>query len=149
MKLEELIQNRHSCRKFSDKPIPQEQIDKLWESAIYAPSAGAIRPFEIFPITDVEKKKRIGGSQEFIGTAGVVFVFTADFSAMTKKYGERGKRYVYIEAGHAAQNVLLTAESMGLGAVPIGAFKDDEVKKVLSLPDYLDPIYLVAIGHKE
>jgi nitroreductase len=52
-----------------------------------------------------------------------------------------------MEAGHAAQNVELEAEAMGLGSVAVGAFDDAAVGVLLSLPDYLEPVYMVSVGH--
>ncbi|MCK4264646.1 MAG: nitroreductase family protein [Candidatus Aminicenantes bacterium] len=52
-----------------------------------------------------------------------------------------------IEIGHCAQNIELEAVTLGLGSVPIGAFYDDEVKKVLDLPKNIDPIYIIPIGY--
>ncbi len=52
-----------------------------------------------------------------------------------------------LEAGHAAQNLLLQAVSLGLAAVPIGAFHDDEVQRVLGLPNDHQPLYLIPVGH--
>jgi SagB-type dehydrogenase family enzyme len=62
------------------------------------------------------------------------------------KYGERGQRYVYIEAGHAAQNLLLQATALGLGAVPVGAFHDEQVEKLLKLPKDQRVLYLIPVG---
>jgi len=85
--------------------------------------------------------------QEFVEAAPLTLVFAARFSRTTKRYDQRGVRYVYMEAGHAAQNVHLQAESLGLGSVAVGAFRDNSVSKVLSLPDYLEPIYMVVVGY--
>ncbi|GAH56822.1 unnamed protein product, partial [marine sediment metagenome] len=85
--------------------------------------------------------------QEFVEAAPLTLVFAAQFSRTTNRYGQRGVRYVYMEAGHAAQNVHLQAESLGLGSVAVGAFDDGSVSKVLSLPDYLEPIYMVVVGY--
>jgi len=88
--------------------------------------------------------------QEPVLKAPAVFVITAAYERTEKKYGkERSPRYVYLEAGHAAQNLLLQAVALDLGAVPIGAFIDDKVKKVLSLPDSHQPLYLIPVGHPE
>lgn len=69
--------------------------------------------------------------QDEIAQAACVIVFTAVLARTTRKYGERGVRYVHIEAGHAAQNVLLTATALGLAAYPVGAFDDTRVADVL------------------
>jgi nitroreductase len=64
------------------------------------------------------------------------------------RYGpDRGERYTLIEIGHAAQNVLLQAEALSLGSVPVGAFGDSEVSALLALPEDHVPLYLLPIGH--
>lgn len=85
--------------------------------------------------------------QKFIEAAPLTLVFAAQFSRTTGRYGQRGIRYVYMEAGHAAQNVHLQAEALGLGSVAVGAFDDASVSKVLTLPNHLEPIYMVVIGY--
>ena len=79
--------------------------------------------------------------------AAALFVFAAVYSRTMRKYGDRAERYVKFEAGHAAQNLLLQAVSLGLGAVPIGAFDDDQVQAILGLPSDHEPLYLVPVGH--
>jgi nitroreductase len=59
---------------------------------------------------------------------------------------KRGPRYVHLEAGHAAQNLLLQAVALGLGAVPIGAFDDDRLSRALGLPADHRPLYLIPVG---
>ena len=86
--------------------------------------------------------------QEFIEAAPLTLVFAAEFARTTRRYGRRGIRYVYMEAGHAAQNVHLQAEALGLGSVAVGAFDDASVSKVLSLPRHLEPIYMVVVGYR-
>jgi SagB-type dehydrogenase family enzyme len=79
-----------------------------------------------------------------------VFVITAIYERTEQKYGqERSPRYVQLEAGHAAQNLLLQAAALDLGAVPIGAFIDDVVKTALTLPADQQPLYLVPVGHSK
>jgi SagB-type dehydrogenase family enzyme len=85
--------------------------------------------------------------QEFVQAAPLTLVFAAEFSRTTGRYGKRGIRYVYMEAGHAAQNVHLQAETLGLGSVAVGAFDDAAVSKVLSLPRNIEPLYMVAVGY--
>ena len=70
-------------------------------------------------------------SQDAIQQAPVVFVIFCVFERTTVKYRDRGVRYVFMEAGHAAQNLCLQAISLGLGTVTIGAFSDNEVARIL------------------
>jgi len=117
-----------------------------------APSAGALYPLELYLIVgDIEgidkgvykyrpeehelekvaegdKRAELAEAavrQEHVRDAAIDIVFTAVYARTTWKYGERGVRYVYMEAGHAAQNVYLQAVSLNLGTVVIGAFFDD------------------------
>jgi SagB-type dehydrogenase family enzyme len=75
-------------------------------------------------------------------------MIAAVYERTAQKYGQaRTPRYVHMEAGHAAQNLLLEAVALGLGSVLVGAFHDDEVRRVLSLPTDHRPIYLLPVGH--
>jgi len=87
-------------------------------------------------------------SQQWVSRAALVVVIAAVFERTTARYGRRGERYVHMEAGHAAQNLLLQATALGLGATPVGAFNDAEVCRLLRLPDGETPLYLTPIGHK-
>ncbi len=75
-------------------------------------------------------------------------VVTAIFERTTQKYRDRGIRYVYMEAGHAAQNVCLQAVSLDLGTVVIGAFSDDQVKEVMQLMAMEEPLYIIPVGKR-
>ena len=80
-------------------------------------------------------------------SAPAVFIVTAEFARMGQRAGDRGKLYVYVEAGHVAQNLLLQATAMGLVGVPVGGFTDEQVKKALPVPAQHEPVYLLPIGH--
>lgn len=85
--------------------------------------------------------------QTFIGDAPVSLVITAEYARVTNKYGDRGRRYVHMEAGHAAQNVYLQTESLGLGTVTVGAFNDNEIIDLLEIPANHEPLYVMPIGY--
>jgi SagB-type dehydrogenase family enzyme len=134
-----------------------------------APSAGGLYPLEVYVLTlDGLFHYDPAGHQLFLHQRGdlrselhavtlrqdpvlkapAVFVIAAVFERTESKYGkERAPRYVYLEAGHAAQNLLLQAVALQLGAVLIGAFYDERVKDVLSLPDDQQPLYLIPVGY--
>ncbi|MCS7103048.1 MAG: SagB/ThcOx family dehydrogenase [Candidatus Korarchaeum sp.] len=85
-------------------------------------------------------------SQDWVKEAPVCIVIAADFSRTTSRYGARGERYVYMEAGHVGQNIYLQATALGLGTVAVGAFYDDQLKSVVGCSE--DPVYLFPVGRK-
>lgn len=132
-----------------------------------APSAGALYPLVLYAATadglfryvvEEHALERVSArdsradlaaaalGQEEVAQAPCVLVFAAVLSRTTRKYGERGVRYVHMEAGHAAQNVLLAATALGLAAFPLGAFEDARVVEVLRLGRGEAPVYLVPVG---
>ncbi len=86
------------------------------------------------------------GGQDSIGSAPASLVITAVFERTTGRYGERGVRYVHMDAGHAAENVYLQCVALGLGTVVMGAFRDSQVRQILQLPENEDPLYIVPFG---
>ena len=86
-------------------------------------------------------------SQAAVENAPATFLITGIFQRTTKKYGQRGLTYVLMEAGHAAQNLLLQAEALDMGAVPIGAFSSKEVAEIITLSPNEQPLYLIPVGY--
>jgi SagB-type dehydrogenase family enzyme len=85
--------------------------------------------------------------QDFLADAGVVFCWTAVFARSAWKYAERAYRYVYLDAGHIAQNVALAAVALGLGSCQVAALYDDEVNALLEVDGAEESIlYLTAVG---
>ncbi|MCM8800824.1 MAG: SagB/ThcOx family dehydrogenase [Candidatus Omnitrophica bacterium] len=85
--------------------------------------------------------------QTFIKDAPVSLVIIAEFQRTAIRYGKRAERYVYMEAGHAGQNTYLAVIGLGLGTVEVGAFFDEEVKKVLNLKPEYTPLLVLPIGY--
>jgi len=85
--------------------------------------------------------------QEWVADAKINIVIAAVFERTTERYGERGNRYVYMEAGHADQNIYLQAAALDLGTVVIGAFHDDQVHRLLGLSGEQKPLYIASVGH--
>lgn len=139
-----------------------------------APSAGALYPFEIYiVVNNVQDLPRgiyhysildhalelvkagdfrgrivdAGAQQEMLGDAAVTFVLSAIFDRVRHKYGERGFRYVYMEAGHISQNLYLQAVSLELGSVCVGAFFDEKVNQLIDVDGRKEAaIHLHAVG---
>ena len=87
--------------------------------------------------------------QSWMANATAVIAFTGILERTSRKYGARAERYVHIEVGHAAENLFLQAESLGLGTVPVGAFDDDRVAEVLQLPATITPYLLMPVGYAD
>ena len=87
--------------------------------------------------------------QDFVKSCAATFIWIADVYRMTYRYGERGYRYLHLDAGHVCQNLYLAAEAIGCGACAIAAFEDDEVNRVLGLDgETRFAIYLGTVGKK-
>ena len=84
--------------------------------------------------------------QDWMEQAPAIIAIAALYARTTVKYGERGRRYVHIEVGHAAQNVYLEATALGLGTTLVGAFNDARVARVLGLPPDVEPLGLLPLG---
>jgi SagB-type dehydrogenase family enzyme len=87
--------------------------------------------------------------QKFIAQAPVIFLWTAVFRRAMSKYGDRGMRYILLDAGHICQNLLLAAEAVGCGGCPIGAFYDSELNQLLQIDGEEESIlYATSVGRK-
>lgn len=85
--------------------------------------------------------------QNFTGKASVTFIWSAVFRRNMSKYGHRGMRYIFLDAGHICQNTLLAAEALGLSACPVAAFFDREVNDLLGIDNNEESvIYMATAG---
>jgi SagB-type dehydrogenase family enzyme len=85
-------------------------------------------------------------NQKFIIDAPVDIVICALYHRTSYRYGRRGERYVHIEVGHAGENIHLQAVALGLATVEVGAFDDEEVRKVLGVDEQIKPLYIMPVG---
>lgn len=175
--VEQALATRRSTRSFTSDPVSLPELSQLlWAAqgitaaphARTSPSAGATYPLELYAATHAgchhydpdghrlhlltqrdlrPSLAEAAGEQSAVAEAAVVIVITAVLARTGTVYGERASRFVAIEAGHVAQNVLLQAVALGLGAVPIGAFDDDRMRQALGADAGHEPVYLVAAGH--
>ncbi|MDH5363637.1 MAG: SagB/ThcOx family dehydrogenase [Dehalococcoidia bacterium] len=140
-----------------------------------APSAGATYPLEIFAFIgkqaieglqagiyhydvdnhslvlhqpgDLRKElARAALDEGFIASAPLDIVICALYPRTSYRYGRRGERYVHMEVGHVGENIHLQAVALGLATVEVGAFDDEEVRKVLGVEEQIKPLYIMPIG---
>jgi nitroreductase len=144
----ELIKKRSSIRSFRERGLSDEQIRKLLKAANSAPSAGNLQSYEIVAIKDEELKEGLveaAHGQKFLGQAPIVFAFLQNLERSEKKYGERGKLYSTQDGTIAATYLQLASEELGLGSCWVGAFDEDEVKKLLDTD--MRPLALIPVGY--
>lgn len=174
--LAEVLRRRRSVREYAPDPLTDAEIGQLLWAAQgvtadwggrTAPSAGARYPLELYAATeegvahylpDGHRAEPVGardlrgelraaaGGQDPVGQAPLVIAVVAVPARTEAQYGARARRYVDLEAGHAAQGLLLQAVALDLVAVPIGAFDDDAVASTLDLPADQEPRYLIPVG---
>ncbi|MEM2337995.1 MAG: nitroreductase family protein [Candidatus Bathyarchaeia archaeon] len=147
----EVIKGRRSIRAFQEADVPKEIVEKLIEAAMWAPSAGNIQPWEFVIVRNSETKRRLAEAalgQSFIEEAPVVIVVCADEERSARGYGTRGRTlYCIQDTAAAIQNIHLAAYSLGLGTCWVGAFREDEARKILGIPEGLRPVAIIPVGY--
>jgi nitroreductase len=150
MEFEELVRKRGMVRAFRPDPVPDELIQKLLGNAVRAPSAGNLQPWEFIVVRDDESKRRLAKaalSQMFLAEAPVVIVTCRDVERNAWSYGDRGRHFYSLsDVSCATMMILLTAGNEGLGACWVGAYRDEEVSRILGLPERVRPVALVSVG---
>jgi nitroreductase len=142
---------RRSVRNYKKQNLPEGTVEELIEAARLAPSAGNVQPWE-FVVASTQKTKQAISNAAFeqrdLQEASVVIVVCADEKRAEQSYGVRGKTlYCLQDTAAAIENILLTACSMGLGSCWIGAFKEEEIRKVIKAPKDMRPVALIPVGY--
>ncbi|MCS7230341.1 MAG: nitroreductase family protein [Candidatus Kryptonium sp.] len=149
----EVLRKRRSVRKFKDEPISEDKLKLIYEAINSAPSAGNLQAYEVFVVKDKDKLKQLADaslSQEFIAQAPIALVFCANPARSRWRYGSRGEKlYSLQDATIACAYAQLSATALGLGSVWIGAFDEDEVRKIISIGKNLIPIAILPIGYPD
>ena len=150
MEFEELVRRRSMIRAFRPDPVPDELVRKLLRNAVRAPSAGNLQPWEFIVVRDEETKRRLAEAalrQMFLAEAPVVIATCRNLERNARRYGDRGRHfYSLIDASFATLMILLTARNEGLGACLVGAYQDEEVWRILGLPEHVRSVGLVGVG---
>jgi len=138
-------------RAFTNKPVSDAKVEKLIDAARQAPSAGNIQPWEFVVVRDPETKRglsKAAGNQNFVEEAPVVIVVCANTLRSGQGYGSRGiNLYCLQDTAAATQNMLLAAQAMGVATCWVGAFQEEEVRKVLNVPTGVRPVAIIPVGH--
>ncbi len=148
MDLFESLYERRSIRKFTDKTVPKETIEKIIEAGMYAPSAVNKQPWHFIVFKDIDTIKKI---KEVHPSSGMLEQASAGILICFDKNLQHDEGFGPIDCSAATQNMLLASHGLGLGACWIGIFPRTERVKVLSnvfdLPEHVIPFAVIALGY--
>jgi nitroreductase len=153
MEIFDAIEGRRSIRRFKKVSIEDSLIYKIVSAGTWAPSAGNLQSWEVILVKDPEKKQKLSAAavlRDFIAEAPIILVSCANQQVSGAIYEERGlELYCIQDAACAAQNMLLAAHALGLGACWVGSFDEQSISDLLSIPSFVRPVALIPIGYPD
>lgn len=156
-KMLELISGRQSDRKYSEKPVEKEKLERITEAGRISPSACNAQPWKFIVVDDPGLIKKIAkaasakllGMNSFAGEAPVHIIVVREKPNFSSKVGGtiKNKDYSLIDIGIASENICLQAEAEGLGSCMLGWFDEQQLKKILSIPKSKRVELIITIGY--
>jgi nitroreductase len=139
LSLLDVIFRRRSIRHYRSEPIPDDVLKNILEAGRLAPSADNAQPWHFIVVTKPEIKEKLA--------TGMWNRFIKDSAATIVGCGYAADRWSTIDVAIALENMVMTAEAQGVGSCWIGDFKEEELKKLLDIPDHLKVVALVSFGY--
>ena len=146
MTFTEIVEKRYSVRKFSDRPVEKEKIDKILEMGRLAPTGVNWQPQRLLVMEGegIEKFKKctffVFGAQ-----AGILVCYDKNVSWTSDWGGNIGN----IDASMVLSTMMYAAEEQGLGTIVIGGYNEDRLRELFKMPDYLMPVAALLFGYPE
>jgi nitroreductase len=156
-KMLEVIISRQSDRKYSDKPVEKEKLDRILEAGRMAPSACNAQPWKFIVITEPDLLKKIAdaatakltGMNSFVGQAPLMLVVIREQPNFSSKIGGtiKNKDYSLIDIGIASENICLQAKAEGIGSCIVGWFDEKLLRKLLAIPGSKRVELIITLGY--
>jgi nitroreductase len=153
----DLIISRQSDRKYSDKPIEKEKLDRIIEAGRMAPSACNAQPWKFIVVNDPGLIVKIAeaasakliGMNSFVAQAQIILVIVREKPNMSSKVGAtiKNKDYSLIDIGIATENICLQAKADGIGSCIIGWFDERLLRKLLVIPKSKRVELIITLGY--
>jgi nitroreductase len=143
------LSTRCSVREYTNEEIGDDEIAYLMDCAAMAPSAGNLEAWDVVLVRDMDRKEALSdasGGQLQVMHAPAVFVVCANYVRSMSRYAERGILYAVQDATIVCTYLMLAAHAIQLRSCWVGAFDEQDVKEILSLPPHIRPITLLCIG---
>ena len=147
MEFDKVIRERYSCRKFSDKEVTKDVIEKILEAGRIAPTAKNIQPVKIYVISSKEGLAKIDKASPCRYNAPVVLLVCAD---KDKAYTKRDGIQLYMmDASIVTTHMMLEATNIGVDNIWIELFDGEIIRNEFNIPSNLEPVCMLPIGYKE
>jgi nitroreductase len=147
----DLIKQRRSVRNFKQDPIGDDVLQRVLETALWAPSAGNLQARMFYVVKDSDLKNKLSEAcygQDHVAQAPVVIVGCTDLESMRSYYGKRGTTlYGICDVSTAIENLMLAAWAEGIGSCWVGNFDEEKVRSVLKVPKQFMPVVVVPLGY--
>lgn len=145
-----VLEARKSIRAYTDTPVKEAHLERIFQAVNQAPSAGNLQAFEIYLVTNVDQRMQLAKAaldQEFIAQAPVVLIFCTHADRSAVRYSERGNDlYCLQDATIACTYAMLSATALGLSSVWIGAFNESQVSTIIGTHPGHRPVAMLPIG---
>ena len=152
MDLLEAVFTRRSVRKFNDRDVEWDKVSTIIMAGQHAPSSGNLQNWMFCVVQDEDKRRKIAEAcmqQYWMQDAKVHIVVAGDPKQTKRYYADKGDVYTIQNCAAAIQNMLLTAHALGLGACWVGAFDEDEIWRILGLPEEISVQGVLTIGYAD
>ena len=141
-----LAHERYSCRRFSDKAVEQEKIDKILEAAIASPTAVNYQPYKIWVIQKQEDLEKIAQTTQYTFNAPMIFaVGGKPDEAWVRKYD--GKTSGVSDACSVIVHMLLKATEIGVGTTWVMHFNPEKAREAFNIPANVIPVGFIMLGY--
>lgn len=145
----EAIRTRRSVRSYKKDPIPQDVLNRVMEATRIAPSGSNRQPWKFILVTDESLRQNMVtacNDQEFVAEAPVIVVACGQRLSLNRG-GYMGEMSILLDVAIAFTHLILAARTEGLGTCWIGAFKNEEIKRLLKIPDGFEVVAVTPLGY--
>jgi len=152
MHFEDTLRGRRSIRRYKDKKVPMSVVGEILDLAKHTPSSGNLQNWRFVVVTDPEKREELAQAsleQYWMVEAPVHIVICNDYNKVKDHYPELGKMFSIQNCAAIAQSIMLAAYDLGLGTCWVGAFDNEKVQRLLSIPDDIDPEIIITLGYSQ
>jgi nitroreductase len=152
MEFWDVLESRRSIREFdTEREVSAEDVEKLLNAALLAPTAGDRQPWHFSVIRDPKTKKAVAQyalRQEFIANAPVMIIISGEPERSGARWGQvMADLHTVQDTSAAAMNILLAATDLGLASCWVSALREDELRQVLELSEAFRPLVILPIGY--